>query len=346
MRLRAVPQRGHCVPDLLPVLFLIFFGRHPSVGIILKRDPRTRQVALPHHGVQIRHERQIVFVLALQIRKEIEFPGRPLQILLRQRQSALRLFQAKIPVQIVELVRVLRQLIRPGFRVRQTLQERVEAGDHVPHGKVSAGIGVTVQESAERRIVRRVAVFHQLVQGFLLQKLRLCLVADLQTGFYADNVIVAMHDLQREFVERADVRPADQRQLGADAVPAVAGDAFFGQLPVQILVDALLHLRRGSVRIRDDQHVLQADVLVQQQFRHALHEHGRLAGSRGSGNQEALMPPVDRIFLLLCPFRSGVGHIVFSQFQLYTTERPNCGTIEAQPDRFRLQKRGFRHECK
>ena len=327
--LGGLAQRGHAVFDRVPV-FLFVFGRcHGHVAVTLQRVQRAGKIPMRQQPLQRGSEGQILFVLRLQFRQERKFVRSLSEIRLRQMDAPLRLAGGEFAVLSVVTSGIREQSVRPGLRIGQALQERMEIRDHGPHVVIPAGRGVAVQEGAERWIVRVVAALHQFVQRLAAQDSLSGLITDRQVRFDPDHVVIAVHDLQREAGKRADVRPAQQAQLRTDVPLAFRRKTASRQLSVEGIVDPLLHLRGGGIRERDDQHVLQADVLVADEPDHALHQDGRLAGSCGGGDQQALMPCRYCFFLFVCP-----GHFIRSQHQLYTTKCPICGTIEAQPARF------------
>ena len=177
----------------------------------------------------------------------------------------------------------------------------MELQDQIPHGSVAFGRGVTVQKGTKIRIVLLIAQVHQLFQRLPLQDGLPPFIADGQIRLDADHVIISVHHLQREFMERADVGPSHQIHLRAEAILLVPGKRFLRQRLAERLVDAFLHLGRRRIGKRDDEHVLQAHAFLQDQLPDPFHQYRGLARTCGSRNQQAFAPAFDGLQLSFGP---------------------------------------------
>ena len=103
--------------------------------------------------------------------------------------------------------------VQPGGRLRHTLDRIKSTFDHLAEPILVAVAAVGVQERVKFRIVRRKIFLEQLIHRLAPQDQLTAVIADLKIRLDIDDVKIPADDLQRERVERTDIRVRQQVQL-------------------------------------------------------------------------------------------------------------------------------------
>ena len=142
--------------------------------------------------------------------------------------------------------------------------------------------------------------------------------------------IIADH-IQAEPVDRRDLGPGKKRFLPLQPfVSRVLQDPLRQSLP-----DPFPHLGRGRFGKRGDQQTVRVHRMfrIRDQGQDPLHQHRRLAGTRGGRHQQIFFSGVDDLFLVLCPYDAHpCSSFIFSQ----TSSRSmGCRRRFSHPSSFR-----------
>ena len=177
---------------------------------------------------------------------------------------------------------------QPGGGVGVGLDLAVDVQSDLHQPAVVPPGGQGVHQQCEIRVLPDglIPPFQQVVHGPESQHPRLPLVAEAEVRLQVQQVAALPQELGAEGVDGGNLGLVDQGGLP----PQMAVAGLFRQPGGQLVHDAPAQLGGGGLGVGDDQKAVDVQPLVLHPGQEPLHQHPGLAGTGGSGHQQAAAP--------------------------------------------------------